>query len=146
MSNAKFFGKTLVDWLESHQSVPVIVHESASISELATALLAMKKRDAYVIDKNNRVIGHIGFVKVANQLLSEHRSTHTHRQLFARVIEPTAKEVMDPHFTSAYKDELLCDVIHRQLDHGIDDLIVLTPDTHEAIGVIQMNDILAESL
>ncbi len=146
MTNANFIGKTLVDWLENHHSKPVIVTEMASISELANALLVMNKRDAYVVNKANRVIGHISFAKVANQLLSEHRSTHTHRQLFARVVEPTAKELMDPHFTSAYKDELLCDVIHRQLDHGLDDLIVLTRDTHEALGVIQMNDILAESL
>lgn len=146
MTNANFVGKTLGDWLDNHQSQPVIVNETASISELANALLAMHKRDAYVVNKTNRVIGHIGFAKVANQLLSEHRSTHTHRQLFARVIEPTAKELMDPHFTSAYKDELLCDVIHRQLDHGLDDLIVLDHDTHEALGVIQMSDILTESL
>ncbi|MBE0438991.1 MAG: CBS domain-containing protein [Gammaproteobacteria bacterium] len=146
MSNANFLGKTLDDWLEQHQAQPVIVDETASICELANELLAMGKRDAYVVNNTHRVIGHISYAKVANQLLSEHRSTHTHRQLFARVIEPTAKELMDPHFTSAYKDELLCDVIHRQLDHGLDDLIVLDRDSHKALGVIQMSDILAESI
>ncbi|MDF1588467.1 MAG: CBS domain-containing protein [Gammaproteobacteria bacterium] len=146
MSQPCFANKTSADWLNQHQSKPVMVDENASIDQIINALLIEDRRDAYVVNADNKVIGHIGFANVATHLLSEHRVTHTHRQLFARVIEPTAKELMDPHFTSAYEDELLCDVIHRQLDHGLDDLIVLSRDTHVPLGAIQLKDVLAESL
>jgi predicted transcriptional regulator len=137
---------TVASWLLEHANEAVLVYKNTTINEVADRLIGSHQRDAYVIDDDNHVLGHIGFDKIANHVLSEHRSTHTRRQLFARVTEPFAYELMNPHFIYAYHDELLCDVIHRQLDHGIEELVVIDRQTHEVFGIIKLRDVITDSV
>ncbi|MDH5357447.1 MAG: CBS domain-containing protein [Gammaproteobacteria bacterium] len=133
------------EWLSLHPETPVVVAGKTPMREVALTLLANNSRDAYIVDENNKVLGHLSFGKMTNHLLSEHRPIHTHRQLFARVTDPTAEEVMDPHFAYARCDESLCEVIHRQLERDVDTLVVLAED-NTLLGSVSLRDLVAESL
>lgn len=144
MTEQDFTNIIVSTWLASHPETPVVVAGNMTMSEVAQILLANNSRDAYILDED-KVIGHLSFGTMANYLLSEHRPTHTHRQLFARITEPTAAEVMDPHFAYARIDESLCEVIHRQLERDVDTLVVLADDG-KLLGSIKLRDLVAESV
>jgi CBS-domain-containing membrane protein len=145
MIEAGFSEITVSNWLANHPETPVIVAANASMAEVAQSLLENNSRDAYILDDEQKVIGHLSFGKMTNYLLSEHRPIHTHRQLFSRITDPTAEEVMDPHFAYARIEESLCEVIHRQLERDVDTLIVLAED-NSLLGSIKLRELVAESL
>ena len=117
---------TVGQWLAAHHQIPVTVASETSLGRVAELLLDTDgSRDAYVVEDDGLVIGHLSFGRVVNHLLLEHKPMHTRRQLFERVTGATASELMDPHFVSATIDDELDDVLHRQLDRLIDDLVVL---------------------
>lgn len=145
MIKEDFSDITVETWLANHSEMPVIVAANASMSEVTQRLLENNSRDVYILDDEKKVIGHLSFGRAANYLLSEHRPIHTHRQLFSRITDPTAAEVMDPHFAYARIEESLCEVIHRQLERDVDTLIVLAED-NRLLGSIKLREIVAESL
>ncbi|HHA18237.1 MAG TPA: CBS domain-containing protein [Methylophaga sp.] len=145
MIEEKFSDITVSNWLTTHPETPVIVTASASMPEVAQLLLDNNSRDAYILDDDKKVVGHLSFGKTIDYLLSEHRPKHTHRYLFSRITEATAVEVMDPHFAYARIEESLCEVIHRQLERGVDTLVVLAEDSR-LLGSIQLRELVAESL
>ncbi|NOQ82217.1 MAG: CBS domain-containing protein [Methylophaga sp.] len=145
MTEQDFADISVAQWLANHPEFPVLVSATATMHEVANDLLKENSRDAYILDGENKVIGHLSFGNVTNHLLSEHRPIHTHRQLFSRIIEPAAEEIMDPHFAYARTDETLCEVIHRQLERGVDTLVVLADDG-TLQGSIKLRELVAESL
>lgn len=136
---------TVEQWIADHSEKPVTLMADASLTDVANALLTANSRDAYIIDDKQRIKGHLAFNKVINHLFTHVRPIHTHRQLFARVTEPTAAELMDPHFAYCRLDEALCDVIHRQLGRDVDDLVVVAQD-NSLLGVVKLRELLIESL
>jgi hypothetical protein len=52
---------------------------------------------------------------------------------------------MDPHYAYCRENEVLSDVLHRQLESDIDDLIVLSSD-NMLCGVVVLNELVRESL
>ncbi|NQY26494.1 MAG: CBS domain-containing protein [Piscirickettsiaceae bacterium] len=144
MIEKDFSSISVNDWMTTHSETAVVVSVTATMEDIAQVLLENNSRDAYVVD-NNIVVGHLGFANVTNHLLTEHRPTHTHRQLFSRVTEPTAAEVMDSRFAYARCDESLCEVIHRQLERDVETLVVLA-ENGSLLGAIELRDLLAESL
>lgn len=145
MTEQDFANISVAEWLANYPELPVIVSAAATMPEIASDLLKENSRDAYILDGDNKVIGHLSFGNVTNHLLSEHRPIHTHRQLFSRITEPVAEEIMDPHFAYARTDESLCEVIHRQLERGVDTLVVLAEDG-SLQGSIKLRELVAESL
>ena len=145
MTEQDFAHIVVSDWLALHPEMPVVIAGDTRMHDVALTLLANNSRDAYIVNDDNKVLGHLGFGKMANHLLSEHRPIHTHRQLFARVTDPTAAELMDPHFAYARTDESLCEVIHRQLERDVDTLVVLSDD-NMLLGSVNLRDLVAESL
>jgi len=145
MTEQDFAKISVAQWLENYPELPLIVAANATMDEIASDLLTHDSRDAYILDGNNKVLGHLSFANVTNHLLSEHRPIHTHRQLFSRVTDPVAEEIMDPHFTYARSDESLCEVIHRQLERDVDTLVVLD-DEDNLLGSINLRELVAESL
>jgi len=145
MTEQDFAKISVSEWLKQYPELPLVVAAGATMNEVANLLLKENSRDAYILDGDNKVKGHLSFGNVTNHLLSEHLPIHTHRQLFSRVTEPTAEEIMDPHYTYARCDESLCEVIHRQLERDVDTLVVLDDDD-TLIGSIKLRELVAESL
>ncbi len=144
MTQHNFSNMSVADWLVDHPVEPVVIPTDTTMDTVAQLLLANNSRDAYMLD-NNKIVGHLGFANMANHLLAEHRPTHTHRQLFSRITEPTVGDVMDSHFAYARSDESLCEVIHRQLERDVDTLVVLADDG-SLLGAIKLSELVAESL
>jgi len=117
---------TVGQWLAAHHRIPVTVAPETSLGRVAELLLDTDgSRDAYVTEDDGLVTGHLSFGRVVNHLLLAHKPIHTRRQMFERVTGATAGELMDPHFVSATVEDELNDVLHRQLDRLIDDLVIL---------------------
>lgn len=135
---------TVGQWLQQHQHGLVVVRPDTALPDIVKALLASDSRDAYVVDKG-KVLGHLGFNKLVNHLFSPERPVHSHRQLFAQVTTATAAELMDPHFTYCREDEPVNQVLHRQLQSDITDLIVLATD-NAPLGVVRLTELVRESL
>lgn len=131
-------------WLKDHPHGLVAVAPDMALPDIVRQLLATDSRDAYVVE-NNRVLGHLGLNKLINHLFPHERPVHSHRQLFAQVAVATALELMDPHFTYCRDDESINDILHRQLQCDINDLVVLASD-NAPIGVVKLTEVVRESL
>jgi len=136
---------SVAEWLKDHPEMPIIAAGDASMTQLAQTLLAENSRDIYIADDDNKIIGHLSFGRIVSHLFAQHRPIQSHRQLFAQITDATAQELMDPHFAYARADETLCDVIHRQLERDIDNLVVLGQD-HHLLGAIKLRELVTESL
>lgn len=136
---------TVADWLTLHGEHRLVkVAPDAALCDVLKEMLDADSRDAYVVS-HNRVIGHLGFNKLLNHLFSEERPVHSHRQLFAQVTLADASEIMDPHFTYCRENERINDILHRQLQCDVSDLVVLAAD-NSPIGVVKLTDMVRESL
>lgn len=135
---------TVAEWLQLHPQQLVFVACETPILEIVKALLKADAHDAYVIE-NHRVLGHLSFTKMVNHLFSHERPVHSHRQIFAQVIQPTAAELMDPHFAYCRESENINQILHRQLQCEVTDLVVLGTN-NAPIGVIKLTDVVRESL
>ena len=114
------------EWLASHDSVIVTVHADSPLARVAERLLAETcLRDVYVVDENGRLVGHISHKRLAEYVLAEHRPAHTRRQLMERVAGGAAGDFMNATFASASPDEEIDEVLHRQLEHEIEDMPVI---------------------
>lgn len=133
------------EWLAQHPRLPLTVEPDAEARQVLRCLLADGgRRDIYVVDRG-RLVGHIDLRRLAHLLLAESRPEHTRRQLMERVVPATAREMMTSHFARARPHEELDAVLHRQLDHGVEELPVVD-DADRALGVVHLVDILAASL
>lgn len=140
----QIINSTVADWLLQHPAMPILVTDDVSVSAVAITMLDNAARDAYVCD-GDAILGHLSFVKVMNHVFAHERPIHTHRQLFSRVTETDINELMDPHFQYCRPDEKLADVLHRQLESGTDDIIVLNR-MNRVEGVIRLTEVLKASL
>jgi CBS domain-containing protein len=100
-------------------------------------------RDVYVVSAEGRVLGHLSHRRLARLLLAEHRPVHTRRQIMERVCGGTAEELMEPHFVYAHPDEELEDVLHRLLEHEIEDMAVID-DLGLLVGAINLTEVLRD--
>ncbi len=141
----RIIDKTVKDWLSQHQQPMVLVAADTSLLDILRQMLAADCLDAYVVE-DNRVKGHLSFNKVVNHLFTQERPIHTHRQLFARIsTDSEAEELMDPHFAYCRPDEKINQVLHRLLQCGVSDLIVLATDD-SPLGVVKLTQLIRESL
>lgn len=79
--------------------------------------------------------------RLAEYMLAEHRPVHTRRQLLERVAGAgSAEDFMDVLFPSASREEELEDVIHRQLEKGLEDMPVVVPEGNllRAVNLTQL--------
>jgi len=132
----------VAEWLKQHPRDLGTVHPDWSVETIIDHMLAIPGlRDLYVVAPDGRLIGHISYHKVACILLAEHRPEHTRRQLMEHVSTGNAGELMNSHFVTAGLDEELEDILHRQLDHYIEDLPVID-DSGKPMGAINLAQVL----
>lgn len=134
----------IADWLEGHAATGVTVEHDASLEEAARALLDEPEcHDIYVTDTEGRVVGHLGFRRLADVLL--HRPTYTRRQLLERVAPGPVREFMDQLFISARLDEHVHDVLHKNMERWVEDIPVLDGDSRLA-GIIRLVDLVRAAI
>jgi CBS-domain-containing membrane protein len=132
----------VADWIAEHPQPLVTVSTDCMIDQLLEQMLAKPcQRDLYVRDKEGRLHGHISYRRLAHLLLSEHRPSQSLRQMVEQVTGGSAKEIMSAQFPSARPGEELDDVIHRQLDSGIEQMPVID-ETGNPVGVVNLTDVL----
>ena len=132
------------DWLSKHPTHAGIVREDWTLEQIMQILLNNSRlNDLYVLDADERLVGHLSYKKLAKLVLAEHCTAHTRSQILERVAAGTAAELMEVHFASATADEELDEIIFRQLDHWVEDLPVID-QAGKLIGVINLSDVLLE--
>lgn len=135
---------TVKQWLKYHPVKLVAVAPATGLLDIVKVMLQLNARDAYVVE-NNQVLGHLSFTKLVNHIFSEERPVRSHRQLFAHVAVASAVELMDPHFAYCREQEIINQILHRQLQSDVSDLVVLGSDD-APVGVIKLTDVVQESL
>lgn len=136
----------VAEWLEGHPAEAVTVMPEDTLETLLERLLAPSccLRDLYVLLGDGSLAGHISRKRLAAYLLSEHRPVHTRRQLMDRVAGVgSALDFMDRHFPTAAPDEELEDVLHRQLEHEIEDMPVIDA-SGALLGAVNLTQVLRE--
>lgn len=132
----------IAEWHEQHPRDLSIVFPDWSLETALDHMLTTSGlRDLYVVAPDGKLIGHISHQKLACALLSEHRPEHTRRQLMEHISSGNVDEIMNSHFVSATPDEELSDILHRLLDHNIEDMPILD-DAGKPIGAINLTQIL----
>lgn len=136
----------VADWLEEHVVAGVTVGLNVSLEEAARALLDEPEcRDIYVTDAEGRVVGHLGFRRLAGVLLSAHRPTHSRRQMLERVARGPVYEFMDRRFIAARIDDQVHHVLHAHMERRVEDIPVLDGDGRLA-GVIRLVDLVRAAI
>jgi len=133
-------------WLARHPGTAVTVQPEDSLERVLDYLLDAPSclRDLYVVDREGRLSGHISHKRVAEYMLAEHCPVHTRRQIMERVTGGgSAGDFMDVHFPTASPAEELEDVIHRQLEKGLEDMPVVAPDG-TLLGAVNLTLVLRE--
>lgn len=132
----------VAEWIEAHPGSAITVPPDLGLDELLDRLLREPcLRDLYVVDGNGRVLGHISHQRLAHLVLARHRSVHTRRQIMERVAGGSARELMRSDFPSSRPDEELDSVLHRQLEHDVEDMPVLAPDG-TLLGAVNLSEVL----
>lgn len=128
-------------WLKAHPRALRTVARDAPVEEaLARLLEDPSLRDVYVADDDGCLLGHVSEHKIARHLLGHHRPVLTRRQIMQRVAGATAGELMNAHFPIARPDDELDEVLHRQLEHDVEDLPILEDD--RPIGAVNLRQVL----
>lgn len=131
-------------WIERFPGAAITVAADTPLASVLDAMLAQTgRRDAYVLAADGRVAGHLGFRRLAELFLAEHRPENTRRQLMERIAGGVASDFMSAQFSYARQDEDLYDVLHRQLEHRVEDLPVLGADGR-LLGTVNLSAVLAE--
>jgi CBS-domain-containing membrane protein len=132
----------VADWIAEHPQLPVTIASDCMIDQALEQMLTKPcQRDLYVQDESGRLTGHISYRRLAHLLLAEHRPSQSLRQMVEQVAGGSAKEIMSAQFPSARPEEELDDVIHRQLDGGIEQLPVIDEEG-KPLGVVNLTDVL----
>lgn len=130
------------EWLASHDNAIVTVHSDSPLATVAERLLAKTcLRDLYVVGDDGRLVGHISHRRLAEYVLAAHRPAHTRRQLMERVAGGMAGDFMNATFPSASPEEELDDVLHRQLEHDVEDMPVVDA-RGVLLGAVNLTDVL----
>jgi CBS domain-containing protein len=130
------------EWLARNPATALVVPAGCSLVEALDRMLdTPEARDVYVVDERNRVIGHLGRHRLAHYLFAAQRPVHTRRQLMDRIAAGTALESMSRHFAAARPDEDLDDVLHRMLEHAVEDLPVIGEDG-TLVGAVNLGAVL----
>ncbi len=133
-------------WLAQHPGTAVTVQPDDSLSTVLDRLLDAPccLRDLYVVDRYGHLAGHISHKRLAEYMLAEHRPVHTRRQIMEWVAGAgSAADFMDLHFPTASPKEELEDVIHRQLEKGLEDMPVVDADG-TLLGAVNLTQVLRE--
>lgn len=134
------------DWLERYPVRGVTVTRDASLEEAARALLASPEcRDVYVTDDEHRVIGHLGFRRLAGVLLASHRPTQSRRQMLDRVARGPVHEFMDRRVVAAHREDSIHHVLHQHMERRVEDIPVVDDD-RRLLGVVRLRDLVEVSL
>ena len=122
------------------------IHPKSSLEKTLDQMLSgVCVQDVYVVSDDGMILGHLSHKRLAGLLLVEHRPIHTRRQLMERVVVGVAEEIMSGEFVFARPDEELDDVLHRFVEHDLQDMPVL--DTQGfLVGGINLNTVLREIL
>jgi Mg/Co/Ni transporter MgtE len=132
------------DWVKLFPERTITVPCEASLEEALDLMLAERcLRDLYVVSRKGKVVGHLSHQRLAHLLLLEHRPVQTVRQIMERVAAGSVEELMDRHFVSARPGEEMENVLHRQLDHYLEDMPVLD-DEGKLLGSVNLSDVLRE--
>ena len=132
------------DWIGRHPAQLATVEPDCDFGAMMESLLAVPgRRDLYVADREGRLLGHVSYRRLAELALAAHRPMHSRRQLMERVAGGTARELMDVHFVTAHPAEELDRVLHRQLEHGVEELPVVD-ERGIAIGGVRLSEVLRE--
>ncbi len=130
------------NWIERYPRMLSTVTPEAELTAIAECMLSTPGQyEVYVVAADQRLLGRISRHRMANMLLVDFRPEHTRRQLIERITSGVAKDIMDPHFETARADDELEEVLHRQLDHEVEDMPVIDDDGR-ALGAINMTRIL----
>jgi len=117
------------EWIAANPGAAPTVAPDASLAAIIEELLRRPgARDVYVVSEEGRVIGHLSHKRLIRSVLAEHHPWPTRRQLMDKVAGGPARELMNSHFPTASPDEKLDNVLHRQLEHDIEDLVVVDSD------------------
>ena len=133
-------------WLQRNPGAAVTVQPDDSLETVLDHLLDAPcyLRDIYVVERDGRLAGHISHRRLAEYMLAEHRPEHTRRQMMERVTGGgCAVDFMDVHFPTASPSEELEDVLHRQLEKGLEDMPVVDPDG-SLLGAVNLTQVLRE--
>ncbi|MFP4251474.1 MAG: CBS domain-containing protein [Guyparkeria sp.] len=134
------------DWLAAHPADGVTLSPEATLPEAAAMFLAHPEvRDLYVVDADGRVVGHLGFRRLAGLLLAHLRPTHSRRQLVERVTAGCVREHMDDHVLCMRPDERISEVLHHHMERRIEDIPVVDAD-RRLLGVIRVADLLRKAI
>ncbi len=130
------------DWIKRYPGQAITVAPDSSLEMIIDRLLAEPcLRDIYVLSEEGRVLGHLSHKKITRLFLAEHQSTHTRSQLMERIAGGHAQELMDSHFIYAHPDEELDNVLQRQLEHDVEDMLVVD-ENGIVLGAVNLTAVL----
>lgn len=133
---------TVAQWLEVHPGYSVSVRVNDTVAQVLRQVNNHSEvQDFYVCDGQGQVVGHISKTRLANVVLAPYRVHHSHRQLMERVAFGSADEFMVRDFPTAHPEEELDTVIHRMLEHRLQDMAVVDRHRH-LLGTISLTILL----
>ena len=131
------------DWIDAHPgAAPTVAPDASLVTMIEELLRRPGARDVYVVSEEGRVIGHLSYKRLIRSVLAEHHRWPTRRQLMEKVAGGPARELMNSHFPTASPDEKLDNVLHRQLEHDIEDMVVVDSDG-VLLGAVSLTAVLA---
>lgn len=128
-------------WILRYPGHEVAVPRTASLEETADAVLsAPEARDVFVVGAAGKLLGCLPHRRLAALLLAEHRPRSARRHIAERAVRGTVGELME-RVHPVHQDDELADVLHRVLEHGLEDMPVVD-DAGTLVGSIRLTDIL----
>lgn len=134
------------EWISHFPGHIITIHSESSLEQTVDRMLFEAcVQDIYVLSDEDLIVGHLSRKKLASLLLAEHRSMHTRRQIFDRIVAKSLEiqELMEGVFVFARPDEDLEDVLCRFVEHDVQDIPVLN-DQGLLVGGINLNTVLRE--
>lgn len=132
----------VAQWIRTHPGPAVTVVADAPLRQVAKRLLAESHlRDLYVVDGRGEIIGRLSHERLAKHILAAHRPRATRRELFERLTDAPAKELMNRHFVTAHPDEELDEVLAHMIEHHVEDLPVVD-DERRVVGTVNLTEVL----
>lgn len=130
------------DWIKKTGYETVVLKLDETVDEAVDKMLdSSGARDLFVVDENEKLVGHISHKRLAHYVLAEHRSEQSRRDILHRVASVHASDLMDSHIVFARMHEELDNVLHRMLDNDIEDLPVIDEDG-KLCGLVNLTAIL----
>lgn len=132
------------EWIQRFPGHIVTIQPESSLEEAVDQMLSGPGvHDIYVVTGEGFVLGHLSHKRLACLLLAEHRPVHTRRQIMERVVAGSAAKLMEGEYVFARINEEIDGVLHRFIEHDLQDMPVLD-DRGILAGGINLNTILRE--